>query len=52
MKIIYELKQDSLENDYIEMTTSDGVISFVPINEENADYQAYLESLKEASAKK
>jgi len=39
---IYKLKQDISGNNYIEMTTPEGVVSFVPIAEGNADYQRYL----------
>ena len=38
----YEIKQDILGNDYLEMTTPEGVVSFVPMVEGNADYEAYL----------
>ena len=38
----YEIKQDISGNDYLEMTTSDGVVSFVPMVAGNADYEAYL----------
>ena len=30
----------------IQKTDDDGVISFIPINEANSDYQAYLASLE------
>jgi hypothetical protein len=45
----YEIKQDISGNDFLEMTTPDGVVSFVPMVSGNADYQAYLED--EAKAK-
>ncbi len=38
----YEIKQDISGNDYLEMTTPDGVVSFVPMVAGNADYEAYL----------
>jgi len=38
----YEIKQDISDNDYLEMTTPDGVVSFVPMVAGNADYEAYL----------
>ena len=38
----YKLKQDISGNNYIEMITPEGVVSFVPIAEGNADYQRYL----------
>ena len=31
----------------IKRTTDDGVISFIPLDEGNSDYQAYLESTNE-----
>ena len=39
----YELKTNIVGEDYLEMTTPDGVVSFVPMVEGNADYKAYLE---------
>jgi len=39
----YEIKQDISGNDYLEMTTPDGVVSFVPMVEGNSDYQAWLD---------
>jgi hypothetical protein len=44
----YVIKQDASGNDYLEMTTLDGVVSFVPMVAENSDYQAYLDQLKPA----
>ena len=38
----YEIKQDISGNDYLEMTTPDGVVSFVPMVAGNSDYEAYL----------
>lgn len=40
--ISYELKQREDKTEYIEMTC-DGVVSYVPIDLANSDYQAYLE---------
>ena len=37
----YEKVQDEFGS-FIKRTTDDGVISFIPIDETNADYQAYL----------
>jgi hypothetical protein len=37
-------------NEFIERTTDDGVVSFIPLNELNIDYQAYLASLDEADS--
>jgi hypothetical protein len=42
MKNTYELKTSTFGDDYLEMTTPEGVVSFVPMDEANADYQAYL----------
>jgi hypothetical protein len=42
MKNTYETKTDAFGVDYLEMTTPDGVISFVPMVAGNADYEAYL----------
>jgi hypothetical protein len=39
----YEIKQTIDGIDYLEMTTPDGLVSFVPIDPANSDYQAYLE---------
>ena len=38
----YEIKQDISGNDYLEMTTPDGVVSFVPMVAGNSDYENYL----------
>jgi hypothetical protein len=32
----------SFGNEYIERVSDDGVISFIPIDEANSDYQRYL----------
>lgn len=45
-KPIYEEVTTDNGNDYIKRTTSDGVISFIPVDQLNADYKAYLESLE------
>jgi hypothetical protein len=37
----YEKVEDELGS-FIKRTTQDGTISFIPIDEANADYQAYL----------
>ena len=42
MKNTYELKTNIFGQDYLEMTTPDGVMSLVPIDPANADYQRYL----------
>lgn len=42
MKNTYEVKTNAFGVDYLEMTTPDGVVSFVPMFAGNADYEAYL----------
>jgi hypothetical protein len=42
MKNTYEIKTDIYGVDYLEMTTPQGVVSFVPMVAGNADYEAYL----------
>jgi len=46
----YKLITNQLGEEYIEMQTPEGIISFVPINPANADYQEYLKSLNEADS--
>jgi hypothetical protein len=45
----YEIKQTIEGIDYLEMTTPDGVVSFVPMVAGNADYEAYLNPEAEQS---
>jgi hypothetical protein len=49
MKNTYEVKTNSFGVDYLEMTTPDGVVSFVPMVAGNADYEAYLNPEAEQS---
>ena len=42
MKNTYKVITNDRGDSYIEMTTPDGVVSFVPMVDGNADYQAYL----------
>jgi hypothetical protein len=49
MKNTYELKTNIFGEDYLEMTTPDGVVSFVPMVAGNADYEAYLNPQAEQS---
>ena len=52
MKNTYEIKVIEVTDgtvEILEMTSPDGVISTVPMDEANSDYQAYLASLDEAS---
>jgi hypothetical protein len=51
MKNKYEIKSNAFGVNYIEMTTPDGIVSFVPMVEGNSDYQAYLASLEEGDTK-
>jgi hypothetical protein len=44
----YEIIESELGGKYIRWD-DDGVIRFIPFDESNADYQAYLASLDEAS---
>ena len=46
----YEIKTDAFGKDYLEMTTPNGVVSFVPMVAGNADYEAYLNTLASESA--
>lgn len=48
--IQYTQKTDALGNNYIEGIDGDTLI-IIPINPDNSDYQAYLESLNEAKTK-
>lgn len=48
MKPIYKLIKTELGS-YVEMTDTNGLIWSVPIDEANADYQAYLKSLENAN---
>lgn len=38
----YEEKTGEFNYEYIEMTAEDGVVSFIPKDPTNSDYQAYL----------
>jgi hypothetical protein len=49
MKNTYEVKTDALGVDYLEMTTPDGIVSFVPMVAGNADYERYLNPEAEQS---
>lgn len=44
----YEIKETIEGIKYLEATSEDGVISFIPIDEANSDYQAYLKHEAEA----
>jgi hypothetical protein len=49
MKNTYEVKTDANGVDYLEMTSPDGVVSFVPMVQGNADYENYLNPKAEQS---
>ena len=49
MKNTYKLITNERNESYLEMTTSDGVVSFVPMVAGNADYEAYLNPQAEQS---
>ena len=42
----YELKTNVFGEDYLEMTSPAGKITFVPMVASNSDYQTYLKSLE------
>lgn len=46
----YELKVNDFGYEYIERTDKEGVISFIPKDEANPDYQAYLRWLENPDA--
>jgi hypothetical protein len=50
MKNTYELKTNIFGQDYLEMMTPDGVMSLVPIDPANSDYQHYLAWLENPEA--
>lgn len=45
--MIYEEVTTDNGNLYVKRTGTDGVVSFIPIDPANSDYQAYLKSLDE-----
>jgi hypothetical protein len=45
----YKVVKNVAEIEYIERTTEDGVISWIPIDEANPDYQRYLNPEAEQS---
>lgn len=48
---IYEVITNELGNQFIERTDENGAVWWIPEDPANADYQAYLASLNEASTK-
>lgn len=49
-QINYTIKQDPMGVDYVEGIIGETVL-IIPIDANNSDYQAYLESLNEAKTK-
>ena len=49
MKNTYKVITNERGGTYIEMTTDDGTVSFVPCEEANSDYQRYLNPEAEQS---
>lgn len=48
--ITYEKYTNISNEEYIIKTDNNGVVSFIPVSLENADYQVYLASLEENNA--
>ena len=46
----YEKITTSFGSEYIERTTDDGIISYIPLDEANSDYQRYLRWLENPDA--
>lgn len=46
----YIKKTDGFGREYIEMTTEDGTVCFVPVDGGNSDYQRYLRWLEDPTA--
>jgi hypothetical protein len=42
MKYTYEITKDTYGQDFLKRTDQDGKIWFIPMDEANSDYQAYL----------
>ena len=38
----FEIKQNPIGQDYLERINDDGSVSYIPMDEANSDYQAYL----------
>jgi len=47
--LTYEPFTSTTGNEFIKRTNEDGSVSFIPKDETNSDYQAYLKSLEESS---
>ena len=43
----YEIKKDLLDNDVLVRSNDDASESWIPMDEANSDYQAYLKHLEE-----
>jgi hypothetical protein len=46
MEYTYEVVSTDLGVDVIKRTNSDDTVTFIPMDENNSDYQAYLASLE------
>ena len=49
MKNTYIVKTNMAGIDYLEMTTPDGIVAFVPMVAGNADYEAYLNPAEQST---
>jgi hypothetical protein len=47
MVYTYEITKDAYGQDFLKRTDQDGKIWFIPMDEANSDYQAYLNKDKE-----
>jgi len=46
MKYTYEIIMDELNNKTLKRTDENDVVCWIPLNPNNSDYQAYLQSLE------
>lgn len=51
-KPVYEFVENPMGGTNLKRTDEDGTIWWIPQNESNSDYQAYLESLEKPTANK
>ena len=47
MKYVYEEITDELGGKMIKRTDENGLVAWIPLDEDNSDYQAYLASLND-----
>lgn len=45
----YQIKQNPIGQNYLERINDDGSVSYIPMDEANSDYQAYLNPKAEQS---